>query len=219
MIIVELRSSIFPPKNSGFCVNSQVERTKQISNGMIHFIELLTKSAKGKDIDIYFSDNTVESLDLLPEEIFKLIENNSIKSMCANKNDYGYINKGAGLVEMWKHNMELIKKYDWLLYFETRTDLTSDKFLRECLSRNSNVFKILNPEENPHFYTGLFMVRTEILDDFCKATDPNEMLNSNTSIEYLLKDFMDERYPDYIIYKEKLNVIWHDVTQNRFIEF
>ena len=35
----------------------------------------------------------------------------------------------------------------------------------------------------------------------------------------LIKDFMDTRYPNYSKYENKLNIIWHDVTQNRFIQF
>jgi len=44
------------------------------------------------------------------------------------------------------------------------------------------------------------------------------MINKKICIEKSLKDFMDTRYP-YSKYENKLNIIWHDVTQNRFIEF
>ena len=45
------------------------------------------------------------------------------------------------------------------------------------------------------------------------------MINKKICIEKSLKDFMDTRYPNYSKYENKLNIIWHDVTQNRFIEF
>ena len=45
------------------------------------------------------------------------------------------------------------------------------------------------------------------------------MVNNSISIEFYLKNFMDSNNYEYSKYKNKLNLTWHDVAQNRFIEF
>ena len=92
-------------------------------------------------------------------------------------------------------------------------------FIEECLEFPNNRFKVLNENGNLHFYTGLFMIESKILIEFCRSVDINDMINKKICIEKSLKYFMDTRCPNYSKYENKLNIIWHDVTQNRFIEF
>jgi hypothetical protein len=120
---------------------------------------------------------------------------------------------------MWRSNIDVISKYEWLLYFEPRTILKDHEFLKKCLNSPGNHFKIISEGSEPHFYTGLFMIKTELLIEFSKSTDLEQMVNSSISIELALKNFMDNNNYEYSEYKNKLNLIWHDVTQNRFIEF
>ena len=219
MIIVELRTSLFPPIGSTVPVNRGEERFKQIESGTLRFTEQINRIVNLPEIDIYFSDNTIDSDASMSEKLRSIIEDNGIKPMYNIRNDYGRRNKGAGLIEMWTSNMDTIAKYKWLLYFEPRTMLNGNEFIKNCLSSPGNHFKVLEDGVEPHFYTGLFMIKTELLIEFCKNSDLEHMVNNSISIEFYLKNFMDNNNYEYSEYKNKLNLTWHDVAQNRFIEF
>jgi len=219
MIIVELRTSLLPHSDSAVPVNRGEERFKQIEDGTISFMEQINKIQDLTDINIYFSDNTIDSDINMTDRLRSIIIDNQIKPMYRINNDYGRRNKGAGLIEMWRSNIDVISKYEWLLYFEPRTILKDHEFLKKCLNSPGNHFKIISEGSEPHFYTGLFMIKTELLIEFSKSTDLEQMVNRSISIELALKNFMDNNNYEYTEYKNKLNLIWHDVTQNRFIEF
>jgi hypothetical protein len=219
MIIIELRTSLLPSPESTVSVNRGEERFRQIEEGTLSFTEQINKIENLPEIDIYFSDNTIDSDTSMTEELRLIVNNNGIKPMYHINNNYGKRNKGAGLIEMWKSNMDTILKYKWLLYFEPRTILKDNEFIKNCLFSPGNHFKVIENGAEPHFYTGLFMIETELLMKFCENSDLEYMVNSLVSIELYLKNFMDNNNHEYSKYKNKLNLIWHDVTQNRFIEF
>lgn len=219
MILVELRTSLLPPPESTVAVNRGEERFRQIESGTLSFIEQINKIENPSEIDIYFSDNTIDSDANMTAELRSIINDNGIKPMYRINNDYGKRNKGAGLIEMWRSNIDTISKYKWLLYFEPRTILKDNEFIKNCLTSPGNHFKVITDGAEPHFYTGLFMIKTEVLMEFCKKSDLEHMVKNMISIELYLKNFMDNNDYEYYEYKNKLNLIWHDVTQNRFIEF
>ena len=63
------------------------------------------------------------------------------------------------------------------------------------------------------------MIGTRFLIEFCRNSDLDLMVSNSISIESSLKKYMDDNNHEYSEYKNKLNLIWHDVAQNRFIEF
>jgi hypothetical protein len=217
-IFVELRTSIMPLQDLNFPLNQIDERILQIELGLLNFLKYFKKINRNSS-DFYFSDNTMDSVSKIPISIDKILEKNKVTKICRDKNKFGSRNKGAGLIEMWREIWEIIDEYKWILYFEPRTNLKSMEFLKECIDFPCNRFKILDDSDGPHFYTGFFMIETCILKEFIAGVDLNLMIEKKQSIEYLIKDFMDARYPNYSKYENKLNIIWHDVTQNRFIEF
>ena len=109
MILVELRSSIFPPESVDFPINSHGDRIDQIESGIINFVEKLGEISKKDNIDLYFSDNTIIDDFHIPEKISKLLKLNSIITSCKIKNDFGPKNNGAGLIEMWLSHIEIIE--------------------------------------------------------------------------------------------------------------
>ena len=52
MILVELRSSIFPPESVDFPINSHGDRIDQIESGIINFVEKLGEISKKDNIDL-----------------------------------------------------------------------------------------------------------------------------------------------------------------------
>lgn len=219
MILVELRTSLLPNDDATVSVNRGTERFNQVELGMNSFMDQINVVENIPEIDIYFSDNTIGDEVSIPENIRTIIKNNSIKPMYQIRNEYGRRNKGAGLIEMWRGNVDTISKYEWVLYFEPRTIIKDSEFIRKCLHNPGNHFKVINDGSSPHFYTGIFMIKTDTLIKFCENSDLDQMINSSISIESYLKDFMDSNNHEYTEYSNKLNIIWHDVTQNRFIEF
>lgn len=219
MILVELRTSLFPGENVTVPVNRGTERFDQVESGINSFIDCIRNINDLPQMDMYFSDNTISDPLLIPENIRSLMEINEIKPMCRIKNEYGGRNKGAGLIEMWRTNIDIISEYDWVLYFEPRTIIKNPEFIRNCLHNPGNHFKVISDGVYPHFYTGIFMIKSSTLLDFSNNSNLDHMINSSISIESYLKDFMDWNNHEYTEYNNKLNIIWHDVKQNRFIEF
>ena len=64
-----------------------------------------------------------------------LIHNNILKHIptcakfnLANKNKYGQQNKGAGLIEYWRHSANIYSRYKWVLFYESRLFLEDFSF-------------------------------------------------------------------------------------------
>jgi len=63
------------------------------------------------------------------------------------------------------------------------------------------------------------MIGTTELKKYIESVDLDRMVKEKESIEYEFKKFMDLNYFDtYQDYPHKLNILWHDAHQDRFIE-
>lgn len=220
-IFIELRSAVYPPGDISISVNRGQDRIVQIQSGLEHFFKHLNSSGFKKRASIFFVDNTIKSQENLPSQILEILISNGVEILINPKNDYGAKNKGAGDIDLWREHFGRIKDFKWFLHFEPRTILKSPNFLEECLSAPRNLFKVFYPNEpHHHFYTGIFMIGVEELGNYIHSVDLDKMVKNKESIEYTFKNFMDENYSDtYQNYPHKLNILWHDAHQDRFIEF
>jgi hypothetical protein len=220
-IFIELRSAVYPPEDISIAVNRGQDRINQIESGLTHFFKHLNSSKFKEKYSIFFIDNTINHREELPSQILEILISNRVEILIKPKNDYGSKNKGAGDIDLWRENFDMIKEFKWILHFEPRTIMQTPDFLEECLSSPKNLFKVFYPNEpHHHFYTGIFMIGTKELNDYIHSVDLDKMVRDKESIEYSFKNFMDERYPDtYQDYPHKLNILWHDAHQDRFIEF
>lgn len=220
-IFIELRSALYPPENITISVNRGEERIEQIYSGIKKFLshfDLLTNKEK---CQIFFVDNTIESKDSIPKKIKEILEENNIIQLVQIKNYYGSKNKGAGDIDIWRENLNIMSDFKWILHFEPRTILNSSEFINKCLTSPSNLFKILRPDNTgEHFYTGLFMMDIEDLKDYINSINLDTMVNNCISIEYSLFEFMQSfKFNKFKEYTKKLKVTWNDSHENRFIEF
>jgi len=94
---------------------------------------------KENNIDILLVDNSVSSIDELPEELRNLIPK-SVRIIVGNNNKYGQISKGAGVIEHWRMGQEIWKDYDYIIHFELRQILVDLSFFHTFLNDPISIF-------------------------------------------------------------------------------
>lgn len=207
-IIFLLNICCFPENTSSF--NNKI-RIQQYINGLNAVLQY-NNIIKKHDIDVYITDNTIKNGETLPEEILNIIPSNIQLSLFL-KNEFGKKNKGAGLIDIWKYNEDLIKKYDWIIHFEPRQLLQSFQFVESFLKEPRNLFTInINVE---HFNTGLFCISKENLINYINNCDLNRMVNNSISIEDDLYKYFQENKFNYDTL-EKMDLLWFAGDNNTY---
>jgi len=190
-----------------FPTNKDTYDTKDRIN---HYISGLNKFFEYNDIllenqvDIYIFDNTIGKNDRLPQELLDIIPPN-VKILNDHANNYGGINKGAGLIEAWIYLKDIIQQYDYLIHFEPRQLLLQFDFIDSFLQNKSNVFTY--GSDKKHFNTGLFCIESNVLMRFVDSVNLNTMLEQQICIEYMLFDFLTINHIPYTI-QDKMNLLW-----------
>ncbi len=134
-ILIELRACI----NIGdyiFGKDYVENRINDYVNGLQSFFD---KLGDNKKCDVVFVENTYDSEKDLPKEILDIIPEGTFLFV-KKKNDYGKINKGGGIVEMWKEYLDKISEYDYFFYYEPRMILDDSSFLQSFLGNPRNYF-------------------------------------------------------------------------------
>jgi len=183
--------------------NKGEKRLLQYKDGLCSLFEYNDIFVKN-NIDIILFDNTIDSIDDIPVTIKDVLPSN-VKVFAKIVNDYGKINKGAGLIEQWLHNKEIIKKYDYFIHFEPRQLLKSNQFIESFLENPRNLFTINT--NTPVFNTGLFCIEVKYLLKYICNVDLNSMVSNCISIENdLYKFFINNNFKFYTL--EKMDLIW-----------
>ena len=164
-------------------------RKQQFINGLKKIFEY---NFKEKNCHILISDNTCSHL--YPELQELLPEGTIVR--CFNDNRFGAINKGAGLIQKWLYNQEILEQYEWIIHFEGRQLLQSFEFMDHFFADPHTYFRYGNPYDKTdisHFYTGLFSVKVEDLFYFCSLYSIERLIKEHISIEYIMKDVLINR--------------------------
>jgi len=207
-IIFLLNICCFPENTSSF--NNKI-RIQQYIDGL-NTVFQYNNIIKNHDIDVYIVDNTIKNDETLPREILNIIPSNVHLSLCL-KNELGKKNKGAGLIDTWKYNKDLIQKYDWIIHFEPRQLLKSFQFVESFLKEPRNLFTInINAE---HFNTGLFCISKENLLNYINNCDLNKMVNNSISIEDDLYKYFQDNKLNYDTL-EKMDLLWFAGDNNTY---
>jgi len=192
-------------------INSPLYKKNQLTSNKERIIQYLNGIKKVKELnpesDIYISDNS-NYLNEKSDILQYLIENN-IHIIKDAPNNYGKINKGAGLIENWKHNISLLKKYEYIIHFEPRLLLIDNYFINNFLENKRNLFTLNHPILMPHFNTGLFTIKSDILINYINTIKINVFCNNSISIENDLINYFKNNNISYHIL-DKLNVYWFD---------
>ena len=199
-ILCILPICINPTNNSS---NTGLERIEQYITGLNKFFEYI-EILNNYKVDIIIFDNTINKTEMLPEKILEIIPDN-VKVINDNVNNYGCINKGAGLIECWKYLNNSIKQYHFLIHFEPRQLLLNFNFITNFLENPRNLFTY--GENNNHFNTGLFCISCKVLITFIKSINLHEMCQKCISIEYILLDFFKKFNIPYCL-TDKMELVW-----------
>ena len=196
-ILCELTLSCYPTNR--LC-NSGEERIQQYINGLNNFFEL----NKDNEFDILITDNTIS--DKLPQEILNVIPDRCNIITCMN-NNYGCINKGAGIIEQWNYNKELLEKYQWLIHFERRQLLQNYNFINSFLENPRNLFNKSNTIDG--FNTGLFCIEIKTLMDYMNQVTPKSLVVIYESIKKSLYNYFINKDIKFDTI-DKMGLIWYN---------
>jgi hypothetical protein len=199
-------------------INSPLYKKNELTSNKERIIQYLNGIKKVKELnpesDIYISDNS-NYLNEKSDILHYLIENN-IHIIKDAPNNYGKINKGAGLIENWKHNISLLKKYEYIIHFEPRLLLIDNYFINNFLENKRNLFTLNHPILMPHFNTGLFTIKSDILINYINTREINVLCIKSISIENDLINYFKNNNISYHIL-DKLNVYWFDKDETNKI--
>ena len=193
-------------------LEKNITRIQQYINGIEKFLQLNKKYIDDKKMDVYITDNTISNDDKLNQTLLDIIPENVKIITCLN-NNYGCLNKGAGVIEQWKYCSNIIKEYDFFIHFEPRQLLKSNQFIESFLENPRNLFTLNN--RTKHFNTGLFCIKTTHLLYYVKNVDLSQMVNKSISIE-------DDLYEYFINFKinfdtlEKMDLMWFASDGNTY---
>jgi hypothetical protein len=175
-------------------------RKQQFINGLKKLFEY---DYKKYNCDILITDNTCT--DLYPELQELLPEGTIVR--CFNKNHVGSINKGAGLIQKWLYNEDILRQYEWIIHFEGRQLLHSFEFMDRFFTCPQTYFRYGNPFDKSdvsNFYTGLFSAKVNDLFHFCSLYPFERLLKYHISIEYPIRDVLIDRATTV----ERLHLRW-----------
>jgi hypothetical protein len=195
------------PSNKSSIIPPSLKRNQQYINGLKSIFKY-NNFFKQHNITIFIFDNSIDSIDDIPKEILSVIpENVIIETHFVNK--YGKINKGAGVVETWLHNIDKIRSYDYLIHFEPRQTLISNSFIENFCKNPRNIFTCRGKENiNRHFNTGLFTIKITELLKFISIYTPEMIARDRLSIEYILYKFYKKNKLEYDVL-DKMDLIWY----------
>jgi hypothetical protein len=183
--------------------NSQLESNGRRKQQYIEGINKLFEFQFHEKVDIHLFDNTVDVLD---DDLLAALPTRVSIHLHVN-NEYGCRNKGAGILSEWIFYKDLIASYKYVIHFEPRQLLINHDFFD--LKFDQSVFY-----DGPnYFYTGLFMIDSNILLDYIKSKTPVQMCKNKISLEYDLYDFVKKEHHSYNSVTN-LHLIWHDTAAN-----
>ena len=206
-------------------ISSNVDaEDKTMSHGENRILQYVTgllalfkygEKLQNKNVKIYLRDNTIQKGRVINKKILAVVPDYVNITTCF-KNFYGSKNKGAGMINQWKNYKNEISCHDWHIHYEPRQLLLNFDFFESFLERPRNLFYIHNKENNPHFWTGLFAIRTTDFLPFLKSVDLDIMVSRKISLEYLFYNYMIENNIKFDTV-DKLNLMWNDAAKDRWV--
>ena len=198
--VIDKESPLFKRK----MVEIGKKRIEQYQKGIDKLIELNSKY----NFDIYLADNGLDFGD-------KITINNKIKIISDNPNNYGKYNKGAGLIEVWINNEEILSKYDYIIHFEPRQLLIDNYFIDNFIKNPRALFTYNHhPCNQKHFNTGLFACKSNELLEFINKYSPELLVTRSLGLEHALYQFYETNKIQYDTL-DKMSLIWYDTAAKK----
>ena len=188
-------------------VSEGEKRNLQYVKGLKSYFKLHKENVDSCE-DVYIIDNTVLNKSKVDKTILEVIPE-EVNLIFTHKNNYGKLNKGAGLIEGWEHNKELIKQYDFIFHHEPRQELINFNFYKTFISNPKNLFLALH---NTQFWTGTMILKSKHLLEYIENSPVEKLGPYGISIESDMYNFFkDKEIPFNTV--EKLGIEWHDESK------
>jgi hypothetical protein len=191
-ILIELRAAI-NVDDYIFAKDCVENRINDYVSGLKSFFEKLDFT---KNCDIVFVENTCEDENHLPKEIIDAIPE-GIFMYVKKKNDYGKINKGGGIIEMWKDYLDKISEYNYFFYYEPRMILDDESFLQSFLNNPRNYFCEDYDPQRPAVKTGYFGVCVKDFIEYCNSIDLEKFVENGINIENSMRSFFENKNTEF----------------------
>jgi len=211
-IAVIMLSTILIDTNSILFKKGQLVDNKKREKNYLDGLKKFSNFTKKYGFDTYLIDNSLKFEQLHPE-IQKIIKDSNYIYYNNNKNSLGKINKGAGLIEAWHDNIDLISKYDYIIHYEPRLQMTEDCVIPVFLKNPGNYFKKRTRLQGVE--TGFFIVHSRVLLKYLikSAEEIINMCTKQISIENDVNRFL-LREKIKVNYIPKLGVDWLTFNNN-----
>ncbi len=191
-ILIELRAAI--NVNDYVFGKDYIEsRINDYINGLESFFN---KLGDNDNCDVVFVENTCESEENLPDEIFDAIKEGTLLYV-KKKNDYGKINKGGGDIELWKEYLDKISEYEYFFHYEPRMILEDSSFLQSFLNNPRNYFCVEDNTPFPAVKTGYFGVEVKDFIEYCNSIDLENFVEYGVNIENSMRSFFENKNTDF----------------------
>jgi hypothetical protein len=191
-ILIELRACI-NVDDYIFGKDCVENRINDYVKGLQSFFD---KMGDNTECDIVFVENTYVCEKNLPKEILDVIPEGTFLFVKL-KNYYGKINKGSGLIEMWKEYLDQICEYDYFFYYEPRMILEDSSFLQSFLDNPRNYFCVEDNTEFPAVKTGYFGAKVKDLKEYCDSIDLEKFTDDGIHIENSMRSFFEKKDTDF----------------------
>lgn len=209
-ILIELRTALNVSGNTFLPLSHGDKRRQQYINGIFAFSKYYEQY---KHCDVVLIDNTLESEDQVPKEIRDVLPEETFLYVKL-KNDYGKVNKGSGIIEMWKDYSDILTTYDYLFYYEPRLLLKDFSFAKSFLDNPRNYFSLAREDQ---VKTGYFGANIKDLYEFYSQVDLDHMSSNFISLENIMFSFFKEKSTEFI---ENVHYcLWHDAAKDIYVEY
>ena len=164
--------------------------------------------------DVYVVDNTLKDISHLDERIINEIPE-AVQYVFTQKNNYGKINKGAGLLENWHTLKEAIFKYEFMFHYEPRLLIkTPEIFNRFAKERRTTFLE----HEIEQFKTGALIIKTSDFKDYLQSRSAEMLCGLNTSIEDDIYNFFKNYKHNFTLIKNS-GMLRHDAAIDTWVEY
>ena len=204
--------TLYPPNSPYFTQGSQ--REKEFVEGFRRFRKIYEEYLN-EDFTVLLIENSVKSIEDIPQSIWDELLPAKWSILLTQANDFGVHNKGAGILENYNlvANGGILQDFDWAIHFEPRLTLKDAFFFEKFIASPGSYFTKANDNQ---YFTGLFSMKTENLIDFISLVDVEKMVQTKTSLEDIIFQYMKDQQP---IELEKVSCTWHDAYTKKCYEF
>ncbi len=190
------------------------KRILQYSEGFKTFFNFYKKYYNSYE-DVYIVDNTLKDISHLDKRIINEIPAGS-RYVFTQKNNYGKINKGAGLLENWHELKETILKYDFMFHYEPRGLLKTPELFERFNKEKKTTF--LAHQELNQFKTQALIIKASDLKRYLDNRTPEQLCYPYRSIEDDIYDFFKNDKNNFTLVKNS-GILRYDSAINSWSEY